>query len=165
MPALEAEAMTADLTIARNEIHDAFRDAWFANAPAVNGGVVPPIAYDNMPIDRLEVEAWARITIRHSGGNQRTFIGDENKAWFEKRGLVVVSIFTPVEDMRDTTLAEALAKVAQAAFEFKETPNQIEFEGVFSAEVGQSDDEDAGMAWYQINVQASFKYDEAVSIS
>ena len=64
--------MTATLTEARNEMHQAFQDVWDADSPSLNGGVAPPISYDAVAFDTPTAATWARIRIRHEQGEQAT---------------------------------------------------------------------------------------------
>lgn len=151
--------MTATLTTARDEIHEVFQAAWDAGTPAVNAGVVPPTAYEGRPFVTPAAAAWARIRVRHTIGAQATLtggLGGASKVRFRKTGIVTVSIFTPTEDGDDTTLTEQLASIAQATFQGKQTPSNIWFRDVVATEQGVDG------PWFQLNVTASFEYDELV---
>ncbi len=145
--------MTATLTEARNEIHQAFQDVWDADSPALNGGVAPPISYDAVAFDTPTAATWARIRIRHEQGEQATLGGPATRR-FNKTGTVIVSIFTPISVTLDTSQAEALALLAKTAFEGKATPSQVWFRDVSINEIGVEE------SWFQIDVIATFNYDD-----
>lgn len=145
--------MTATMTEARNEIHEAFQTVWDAGSPPLNGGVAPPISYDADAFDTPTATTWARIRIRHDQGEQATLGGPATRR-FNKQGSVIVSIFTPVSTSLDTSKGEALAILAKTAFEGKATPSQVWFRDVTINEIGVEE------SWFQIDVIASFNYDE-----
>lgn len=152
--------MTATLDTARDEIHEVFQAAWDAGAGAYNGGTVPPVAYEGRAFTTPQAAPWARIRVRHVTGGQATLsggLGGGSRPRFRKTGTVIVSIFQPVEAGGDTLQAENLAKVAKAAFEGKATPSQVWFRDVVPNEVGIDG------PWFQVNVIASFDYDEFVT--
>lgn len=149
--------MTATLTTARDEIHALYQAAWDALTPAVNGGVVPPTAYDGRAFTTPQAAAWARIRVRHTAGTQATLsggLGLPSRTRFNKTGTVIVTIFQPIEAGGDTTLAEALSLIAKGAFEGQQTPSQVWFRDVVAGEVGIDG------PWFQAQVTASFTYDE-----
>ena len=149
--------MTATLTTARDEIHEIFQTKWDADSPAVNGGAIPPTAYDGRAFTTPQGQAWARIRVRHAGGTQATLSGGlslPSRTRFNKTGIVIVSIYQPVEAGGDTLLSEQLALIAKEAFEGQQTPSQVWFRDVVSAEVGVDG------PWFQVNVTAGFTYDE-----
>lgn len=148
--------MTATLKTARNEIYDIFKAAWDANAGAVNGGVVPPIKREGISFTPPPGAAWAWLLIRHTGGTQATFSNSSGtgRRRFRKSGTISVRIYAPSSTSLDTTLAEDLAMVAEAAFEGKATPSDVWFRDVVPTEIGVND------PWIQFNVTASFEYDQ-----
>ena len=147
--------MTATLTSARHEIHQAFQTVWDSGSAALNGGVIPPISYDAVAFDTPTAAAWARIRIRHEQGEQVT-LGPPAQKRFNKTGTVIVSIFTPVSTSLDTSKAEALGILAKSAFEGKATPSQVWFRDVSINEIGVEE------SWFQVDVIATFNYDDFV---
>jgi hypothetical protein len=150
--------MTATFSEARDQILGTFKTAWDANSGAVNGGAVPSLHYEGLKFDPPKDAAWARITIRHSTAGQATLAGDPSfgRRRFEKFGVVTVQIFQPLSSGGGLVLAENLAQVAKAAFEGKATTGQVWFQNVAINEVGVDG------PWFQMNVVASFRYDEIV---
>lgn len=147
--------MTASLLIARDEIQAAFKTRWDLDSAAVNGGTIPPVAYEGVPFIPPQAAPWARIVLRHTGGRQASLAGDTAKIRTEKTGIVIVSVFAPIEKGQGVKLARDLATVAKRAFEGKATASQVWFRNVVATEVGAD-----GGTWFQINVTAIFEYDE-----
>ncbi len=147
--------MTATLTEARNEIHQAYQTVWDAGSAALNGGAIPPTSYDAVAFDTPTAATWARIRVRHEQGEQVT-LGPPAQRRFNKTGTVIVSIFTPVSTSLDTSKAEALAILAKSAFEGKTTPSQVWFRDVTINEIGVEE------SWFQVDVIATFNYDDFV---
>lgn len=149
--------MTATFPIARNEILGVFRMAWEANSPAVNGGTAPVVDYEGLAFTPPPTAAWARPVVRHTVGRQATLAGDPSFPLrrFEKRGIVTVQVFQPLTKGGGLVLVQSLAEVAKAAFEgVNTTPSNIWFQNVTINEVGSDG------PWFQMNVVASFRYDE-----
>jgi len=146
--------MTALFDVARDEILGRFKTQWDADTPAVNGTVIPTIFYEGINTlgDQPHDAAWAQIFIRHNDAFQRT-LGPAGSRRFTKLGIVTVQIFVPLETGVGLTLMEALAKIAEDAFEGKTTINNIWFRNVRIIEVGVEG------PWYQANVLADFEYD------
>jgi hypothetical protein len=149
--------MTATLTTARNDIVDIFKVKWDADTPAVNGGAIPVVSYDNVGFTPPTNAAYAKLRIRHQGGNQATLRGDPSvgATRFTKLGTVIVSVYQPISGA-DTTLAEALAMIAKEAFEGQKTINQVWFRNVFAGFTAIED------KFVRFDVNANFLYDEFV---
>ena len=141
---------------ARDFILDKFKLAWDANAPAVNGGQVPKVEYQNVSPAQPALadgnKAWARVSVRHSSGSQRS-MGPVGGRIFTRRGVVTVQVFVPA-GKQGLVLADRLGKVAADAFEGEETSaGSVWFRNVTYREVGVDN------GWFQVNAVAEFEYD------
>ena len=147
--------MPSTFDTARDEILGAFKTAWDAGAAAA-AGYVPEVFYDGMgkASDPDPTVAWARTTIRHTGGRQSTLSQSAGRRHFEKTGIVTISIFAPLVVAKGLDVGEQLAKVAKGAFEGKATASGVWFRNVRVMEVGLD------RSWYMINVLSDFRYDE-----
>lgn len=141
---------------ARDYILDKFKAAWDANARTVNGGQTPAVEYQNVEPSKSPLadgnKAWARVTVRHNSGEQRS-MGEPGARVFTRRGLVTVQIFVPA-GKQGLVLADRLGKVAADAFEGEETSTgNVWFRNVAYREVGVDN------GWFQVNATAEFEYD------
>lgn len=95
------------------------RAKWLTDAAALNGAVLPELVFEDLQKDlkpampKDETKAWARVTIRHQGG-MATAIGNRK---FRRTGMVWVQCFVPATDGLARTVAQALAALAQEAYE------------------------------------------------
>ncbi len=96
---------------------------------------------------------WARVSVQHNVSPQRTF-GEPGNRRFERLGIVIVQVFTPMSIEQSVTLAEDLGIIARDAFEGRTTPGGVWFRNARLQEVGPDD------PWWQLNVSAEFTYDE-----
>ena len=142
---------------ARNAMFERFWTDWQALAPAQNDGVVPEVRWqgDDSGTKPDASAAWARITINHATAGQET-LGTVGNRCFERNGTVIIQVFAPLSRGEGLTQAEALAMIAQNAFEGKTAGpgGEIWFRDVVINEIGPD------AAWFQINVSATFTYDE-----
>lgn len=141
---------------ARDYILDKFKLAWDTNSPAINGGTAPDIEYSNLQPSQAHLgkgnRAWARATVRHGSGEQRSF-GTSGNRIFTRRGIVTIQIFTPA-GKQGLVLADRLGKVAVDAFEGEETSTgDVWFRNVAYREIGVDGN------WFQVNALAEFEYD------
>jgi cyanophycinase-like exopeptidase len=141
---------------ARDYILDKFKVAWDANSPAVNGGAVPAVEYQNVQPSKAPLadgnKAWARITVKHSSSEQRS-MGTPGNRVFTRRGVVTVQVFVPA-GKQGLVLADRLGKVAADAFEGEETSTgNVWFRNVAYREIGVDN------GWFQVNALAEFEYD------
>lgn len=141
---------------ARDYILDKFKAAWDANAPAVNGGVVPVVEYQNVQPAKSALadgnKAWTRVTVKHASGEQRS-LGAVGNRIFTRHGVVTVQVFVPA-GKQGLVLADRLGKVAADAFEGEETSaGNVWFRNVAYREVGVDN------GWFQVNALAEFEYD------
>lgn len=148
----------AGLTLeeARDYILDKFKTAWDANSPAANGGTAPSVEYQNVEPAKSPLadgnKPWARITVRHSSGGQRSMGGVGGRV-FTHRGVVTVQVFVPA-GKQGLVRADRLGKVALDAFEGEETSaGNVWFRNATYREVGVDN------GWFQVNVTAEFEYD------
>ncbi|MCP4897717.1 MAG: hypothetical protein GY906_12155 [bacterium] len=141
--------MSADITQARDEILAVFKTAWDAGAESAGLTVL----YWDLAQDPPPTGAWARVTVRHSDGNQATLSNSVGQRRFRHEGTVFVQIFTPLDE--GLTLADALTSIVKYAFEGEVTsPGRVIFRRVRVNEVGRDGQ------WFQVNVLADFEYDD-----
>ncbi len=95
---------------------------------------------------------WAQVVIRHAGGGQRTLSGNSNSRMFNRIGIAIIMVFTPIGNGLQESYQ--LAKVLTDAFEGKSTPGGMWFREVRIDEIGRSG------TYQQLNVIAEFTYDE-----
>ena len=95
---------------------------------------------------------WARFNCVENDGFQAT-MGSPGSNRFRHTGLVTIQIFAP--QGKASIDARAKATAALAVFMGQETTNNIHFFNVQVREIGND-----GTGYYQINVLASFRYDE-----
>lgn len=141
--------MTATVTQARDEMLTTFRTAWTAGPPSST----LPVLYPDVSQEVPSSGAWARVTVKHSYGEQATLSGETGQRRFRHTGIVTVQIFTPTGDGQ--VLSDQLVAIAKGAFEGVTTsPGRVMFRNVRVNEVGQQGQ------WFQVNVLADFEYDE-----
>lgn len=137
---------------ARDDILTAFAAAWASKTPAVNGGAVPPVKYDQVASSEPPQDTpWARVTVMHATGTQRS-MGTVGSRLFSRTGVVTVQVFVP--GGQGLALADRLGKIALDAFEGQHTPGDVWFRDATLREVGPDG------PWWQTNVVATFAYDE-----
>lgn len=95
--------------------------------------------------------AWAVSVIRHGTARQATLGGEGNRL-FERIGIVIVQVFTPVG--KGLQESYRLARVVAEAFEGRSSPGGVWFRNVGINELGKD-----GM-FQQLNVTAEFQYHE-----
>ena len=139
---------SATFNEANNEILAAFKAAW-----DTTGFVV---AYENVKsqdtVPPSGSAPWARVTLRHTFGDQASLASVGGVRRWRRDGLVTVQIFIPLGE--GLSEGYSLAKTVVDAFEGTATASSVWFRNVRVNEVG-SDGE-----WYQVNVLADFTYDE-----
>lgn len=143
---------------ARDEMQARFYDDWRSKAPLVWSGGVPRVLWDaKEEKDKAKRpradEPWARVSVQHNINPQRAF-GEPGNRRFERLGIIMVQVFSPMSLEQSVTLAEGLGIIARDAFEGKDTPGGVWFRNTRMQEVGPSD------PWWQLNVSAEFTYDE-----
>lgn len=132
-----------------------FGKAWREETPALNGGEEPAVDWPNVIREGPPLydgnEPWARVTVRHTEGEQHS-LGQKGGRIFERKGVITVQVFVPA-GKRGLELAGLLGTVALNAFEGVKTPEGVVFHRVTYKDVGPDG------AWYQVNVTAAFEYD------
>ena len=143
------------LNEARSAMLAAFKARWDADTPAVNGGAVPLVEYDGVGTAGVQPHdsAWARVTVRHTAASQGSLASAAGARVWDRLGIIVVQVFTPLSAGRGLLLADALATVAKNAFEGVDASG-VWFRNVRVNEIGSSG------PWYQTNVTADFEYYE-----
>lgn len=138
--------MTATFDTANNEILDTFKAAW-----DTTGHVA---LYENVKGDKPSgnSDPWARVTVRHSFGEQATLANAGGQRRWNREGIITVQVFIPLGE--GLSEGYALAKIVADAFEGAATPSAVWFRNVRVNEVGPDGE------WFQINVLADFTYDE-----
>jgi hypothetical protein len=141
---------------ALDQVQTALKTRWDAAAAAAIGTTYTPELKwemtDSSEEPKVKDRPWARCTIRHSTGGQRTLGGPGGRR-FRQFGIVIVQVFAPWRAGRGATLTHLLAQVAKDAYEGVST-RDVWFRNVRLSEVGHSG------PWYQVNVVADFEWDE-----
>lgn len=140
--------MTATVAVARNEMMATFKTAWDASSVSQN----VPVLYPDVSGDPPTSGAWTRVTVIHDSGEQATLASHQGLRRYHRTGTIVVQLFTPAGGGQVSS--DALCKVVTDAFEGVTTASGVIFRNVIQKEIGQDG------AWFQVNVQAGFEYDE-----
>lgn len=144
-----------EIYAARDEIFTRFRTQWEADTPALNGGTSVLVEWEG--VEKLNPPPtnapWARATVVHSEGNQRTLGGIGGRR-FGRSGNVFIQVFAPRGQGQG--LLDRLCAVAVSAFEGKKTPSGVWFRAVSVNEIPQS----GNNPWVSANVVAEFNYDK-----
>lgn len=137
--------MTATFREAQDEMLALFKTVWDATGH--------PALYENVADDPpTTATPWARITLQHFPGGQRSLAGEAGARRWERNGQIIVQVFTPIG--KGTGEAYDLAKIVADAYEGKATASQVWFRGVRVNNIGPDG------AWFQLNVIVQFTYDE-----
>lgn len=138
---------------ARDSIIQSFYDAWSADSQSEDIKVFYP-GKDEDESEKSADKSWARISIKHfdSGFSKNSLVDSEGKKNYQRDGVVIVNIFTPIGD--GLGLDAHLASVVMGAYEGKSTPNGVWFRNVRFNEIGTH------RSWNQTNVKANFNYSE-----
>lgn len=138
--------MSLDYAAARDEMLTLFSTAWQTTGH--------PVLFEDAPTDQRPADGspWARVSIRHAGGEQATLAGETGMRRWRRTGTLFVQVFTPRGN--GFALADSLGKVAAHAFQGKRTPGGVWFRDVSMREIGPDG------PWMQVNVTAAFEYDE-----
>ena len=132
------------LNEAAEAIYQSFETAW---------GATSALTFDNEEFDPPDNAPFVRLTVRHNGARQDT-IGRATNRKFGRTGSVFVQIFTLANEGRAN--ADNLAQTARAVFEgVTLSGTTLFFRNVIVREIGPGDGR-----WYQVNVEAEFKYFE-----
>lgn len=133
------------LVNARETIYQAFETAW---------GSLSPYTFDNEDFTPPENAPWVRVAVRHDGSTLECIGGSQAGGFntFQRTGRAVVQVFGRLN--KGTREADTLAQAARAIFEGTTLANAIRLTNAVIREIGPDG------AWYQINVEAFFQYDE-----
>ena len=131
---------------ARDEILVLLKTAWDAGAGTA------AMLYPDLAQEPPKAGSWARASVNHVAGQQGSLAGASGLVRYERRGVVVVQIFT--EAGTGLSSADALATIVSDAFEGQTTPGAVWFRNVRINEIGPDGQ------WYQLNVLAEFLYDQ-----
>lgn len=135
-----------NLVDARETMYERFRVVW---------GATSAYTFDSEDFEPPVDTAWVRFAVRHDGSTLECIggSGDGGFNTYQRTGRVVIQVFTPINE--GTREADTLAQAARAIFEGTTlSGNVIRFNNVVVREIGPDG------AWYQINVEAAFQYDE-----
>jgi len=147
-----------DTFTAGDSIRKQLNDAWVALTPAVVGSTQPVrLEWDGVDTKtkRDPQKPFAAVFVKHLDGGQATFADPLGQRKFSRSGLVTVQVFQPLLNSGGLSLVQKLAIIARDAFEGKSTADGVWFQNVKLKDIG-----DDAKGWYQINVLASFTYDE-----
>lgn len=131
-----------DYTTAWSAIADYIETQWADQTPLI---------VDDFAVDVPNADAWVRLTIRHTDGNQST-MGSPGSNRFRRFGIVTMQIFQRQGEFGIT--ARELAENALAIFTGAENSG-IYYYNATVREIGND-----GRGWFQINVISEFRYDE-----
>jgi len=128
---------------AREAIYQQFATAWAATGKAycfANERFTPPVG-----------DGWARATVIHATGDQDS-LGGIGSRKFVRRGIVIVQVFTPLDEGH--TSSDTLVTAARAALEGLTLTPPVWLYSTDVQEVGPSD------GWFQVNLTTDFAYEE-----
>lgn len=152
--------MPCTTATARDEMLTLFYDAWREKSPLVWDGGEPQVLWQGVEEKSTDddrkpkaSEPWAMVTVNHNVSPQRTF-GEPGNRRFERLGILIVQVFTPMSLEQGLTLGEDLGTIVRDAYEGNKTPSGVWFRNTKLQEVGPSD------PWWQLNVSTEFNYDE-----
>lgn len=143
--------MITDHFQAADEIAELFRVAAAAQSPAWL------VAWPNMDFQKPapSVAVWARWTLTHTDGQQRTLAGPDGLSRHSKSGIVSVELFTPLG--KGVKAAYDAAQIVLGAYEGKRTPSDVWFRNARIADDGEGQGGDKG--WWSTLVIVDFTYD------
>jgi hypothetical protein len=125
------------------EIRQFFNDAWDG---------LTEIAWPDIEFTIPDGETWVRFNCQETDGRQAS-IGSPGSNRFRQFGLLTIQIFQPLgQGSKD---ARTKANVALDALKGAVTDNGVYFFDVYGRQIGNDQN-----GYYQINVIASFYYDD-----
>lgn len=133
------------------EAEDEIR-AHFSAAMLAGGFTASYIAWPDVEFTIPEGQTWVRFNCQENDGSQVS-MGSPGANRFRQFGIVTIQIFQPLG--QGSNDARTKAVIALGAFRGEVTTNNIHFFDVAGRQVGND-----GNGYYQINVVASFYYDE-----
>jgi hypothetical protein len=128
---------------AEAEIRKFFNDAW---------NDATPIAWPDLKFTIPDAENWVRFNCQENDG-QQVSMGSPGSNRFRHYGIVTIQVFAPQD--QGSIEARQLATDALGVFMGAQTTNGVLFQDVQGRQIGND-----GKGFYQINVLASFYYDE-----
>ena len=129
---------------AEAEIRKFFNAAWDSDTT--------PVAWPDLKFTIPNNQNWVRFNCQENDGEQVS-MGSPGANRFRHYGLVTIQVFQPQD--RGSKDARQLATDALGVFMGAQTANGIIFYDVAGRQIGND-----GNGFYQINVVASFYYDE-----
>lgn len=132
---------------AEAEIRKFFKDGWVS---AGNDAAV--IAWPDRKFTIPDAQSWVRFTCAENDGEQVS-MGNPGANRFRHYGIVTIQIFQRQD--QGSIEARELAADALGVFMGAQTTNGVVFQDVQGRQIGND-----GAGFYQINVLASFYYDE-----
>lgn len=97
---------------------------------------------------------WARVSVRHTSGNQATLSSPTGVRRYRRTGILVVELYTP--SGKGTTLSDQTSTTIENGFLSWSTPDGLWFRNVRTEEAGNEGQ------WYHANVIIEFEYDTIV---
>lgn len=148
--------MPSTFAQARDEVMQLVNDAW-TNAALTRDLILefadtPSTTAPNTADTGDGPPAWGRVGMFHTGGGQASLSNTMGRRRWERRGFVMISLFTPQGDGLSTS--DEICKIVMDALEGATTPSGVWFRHARINEVGVDG------AWHQANVLADFSYDE-----
>ena len=110
-----------------------------------------PVAYPDVPFSVPDGKTWVRLNVSHYDGYQAS-IGAPSANRMRRIGLVTVQVFCP----QGKGGLDALKKADLAISSFQ----GANLDGIVFYDVHMKDIGNDGSGWYQVNVLATFRYDE-----
>lgn len=129
------------LVEAKKAINDRFIAAWEGKTE---------YTIDNEDFTEPESGAWVRLTVRNTDGGQ-TSMGRVGNRRFDRKGVIVVNVFTPIE--QGTSEGDVLAEFAKDLFE------ATRFNGV-TVNNGLVREKGSDKTWFHHIMTADFEYYE-----
>lgn len=111
-----------------------------------------PVAWPDIEFSPPSDKTWVRFDCREIDGFQAS-MGAPGSNRFRHTGVVTIQVFQPAG--QGSVDARAKASAALDIFMGEQTSGGIRFFNVQARQVGNDDN-----GWYQINVLASFQYDQ-----
>ena len=138
--------MTATFDQANIDILTIFKTAWDATGFKA--------LYENVAGEPPTTPSpWARIVLRHTGGNQGSLSGALGTQRWDRNGVLIVQVFVP--NGEGLSQAYSLAKIVLDAYEGVSSPLRgVWFRNARINEVGPDGE------WFQVNILIDFQYDE-----
>lgn len=142
--------MITNMSDADKEMAELFRQAWEVTAGYTTDWP------NTKTVDHDEKDTWARWTLDYISGRQASLGGTTSRK-FDKRGLIYVSVFTPLGD--GLANARDASQVALFAYEGKRTPSDVWFRNVRIESEGHGQGTGRNKSWWTTLVVAEFIYE------